>query len=287
MSTFPNDSEPSLTNAQRDELLDDLDRDGYVVLPCKLPQWVIDDTSSFLDRYVHERRKPQPEETLFYHYDIIELDPIFRPLLVFKPAMQLCYDVFGPQFIMGQDKFEVQYPNPNHPIAGIPWHNDGPISFPEIDGRQPFHTLRFGFMISDATASNSGSLDVIKGSHKKTLLRPRRGLRYEGVPPLRDADYETDFVQVRGEAGTVYAFQNAIQHSAQQNSSDVVRKIVYLQYCNAWMRPFHREQPSHYELLSYTPEQRWLLNEPRPPVSYYGATDSENQRLARFARTAE
>jgi hypothetical protein len=284
MSAIHHDTEPSLSNLQRDQLLADLDRDGYIVLPCKLPPWVIDDANSFFARYVAERRKTEPCETQFYHYGAIQLDPVFRHLLVFKPAMQLCYDVFGPQFIMGQDKFEVQYPNPDHQLAGIPWHNDGPQSFPEVDGRQGFHTLRFGYMISDATAPDSGSLDVIRGSHKKPGLRARRSLVYEAVPPFREEDFTQDFVPIRGEAGTVYAFQNAIWHSAQRNCSSVTRKIVYLQYNNTWMRPAQLEQPSFYDLQSYTPEQRWLLNEPRPSVSYYHATESENQRLARFAR---
>ena len=249
--------------------------------------WLIEAANEFFDRYVAERRKPDPNETQFYHYNVIELDPVFRHLLVFKPAMQLCYDVFGPQFIMGQDKFEVQFPNPTHPTAGIPWHDDGPLSFPEVDGRHGMHTLRFGYMLSDATAANSGSLDVIRGSHKKPGLRSRRRLRYETVPPFRDQDFTKDLVQIRGEIGTVYGFQNAIWHRAERNASTVTRKIVYLQYSNTWMRQMHRESPSWYDLQLYTPEQRWLLGEPRPSASYYQATESENQRLARFRRASD
>ena len=32
----------------------------------------------------------------------MEQDQVFRDLLSFKPAMQLCYDVFGPLFHLGQ-----------------------------------------------------------------------------------------------------------------------------------------------------------------------------------------
>ncbi len=281
------EKEPSLSDAERDRLLKELDRDGYIILPLKLPAWIIEDAANYFDRYVAERRKTDPRETQFFHYNVVEFDPVFRHLLVFKPAMQLCYDVFGPQFIMAQDKFEVQYPNPDHPSAGIPWHDDGPQSFPEVEGRHGMHTLRFGYMLSDATAADSGSLDVIRGSHKKPSLRARPSLRYDALPPYRKEDFTRDLVQIRGEIGTVYAFQNAIWHSAQRNSSKVTRKIAYLQYCNTWMRQMHRETPSWYDLQSYTPEQRWLLGEPRPNSSYHHATESENQRLARFRRASD
>jgi hypothetical protein len=71
--------------------------------------------------------------------NIVEQDPVFRELLSFRPAMQLCYDVFGPLFHLGQDKWTRKYRQADMPggldgTESIGWHSDGPIGFPEIEG---------------------------------------------------------------------------------------------------------------------------------------------------------
>ena len=45
-----------------------------------------------------------PQET-----NIVELDPVFREFLMFKPVLQMCYDCFGPMFHLGQDKWTRKY----------------------------------------------------------------------------------------------------------------------------------------------------------------------------------
>eukprot|EP01047_Picozoa_sp_COSAG01_P014330 COSAG01_NODE_695_length_14201_cov_10.521875_16_plen_222_part_00 len=107
--------ELSLTDAQRDACIEALDRDSFCVLPVTLPQHLIDRASSYIDGYCSDPNrylapaKPGTDENPLStggghltETNIVEQDPVFRELLSFKPSMQLCYDVFGPLFHLGQ-----------------------------------------------------------------------------------------------------------------------------------------------------------------------------------------
>jgi len=277
--------EHSLTVAERDQLMQDLDRDGYIVLPFKLPAWMIEEVNREIDRIVDEQRKFDPHKTAFNGMNIVERAPIFRRLMMYKPALQLGYDCFGPQFVLSQDQFWVQFCNPELPSA-VGWHSDGPANFPQIDGRCALHSLRFGYALSDNTAEDCGAIDVIRGSHKKRVLHARRNLHWEMECGNDEADFSQDLVQVRGEVGTIYAFHNALWHRALPNMTDQARKIAYFQYTPSWMRPHHRSDPSLRDLQFYTPEERWLLGEPRDLATWIHQTDHERNRLARFSREA-
>jgi len=266
--------------------MQDLDRDGFIVLPFKLPAWMIEEASREMDRIVDEQRKFNPQQTAFNGMNVVERAPIFRRLLMFKPALQLSYDCFGPQFVLSQDQFWVQFCNPEHPSSSVGWHSDGPVNFPQIDGHCALHSLRFGYTFSDNTAADCGAIDVIRGSHKKRVLHARRHLHWEPDWDAQEVDESQDLVQVRGEAGLIYAFHNALRHRALPNMTGQARKIAYFQYTPSWMRPHHRSDPSLHDLQFYTPEERWLLGEPRPLATWIHQTEHENQRLARFSREA-
>lgn len=280
------EQEPTLTIAERDQLMQELHRDGYIVLPHKLPQWMIEEADRVTERFVDETRKFEPQQTLFDRTNVVELDPIFRRVMMFTPALQLSYDCFGPQFILAQDQYRIKYPGAGGGENRIDWHSDGPANFPEVDGRCALHTLRFGYMISDGSAPDCGGIDVIPGSHKKPVLHARRNLHWEPFQGYRDEDFSQDLVEVRGEAGTIYAFHNATWHRALPNLSDKPRKVLYFQYTPTWMRPVQRNVPSHYDIQLYTAEERWLLGEPRPGMSWMYPTAEDNKRLARFSRDA-
>lgn len=283
----PCELEHSLTIPERDELLQVLDRDGFVLLPQKLPAWMIEEANEFLDNVVREDRKVRPDETVFHRINIVEQHTVFRHILMYKPSLQLTYDCLGPEFVLSQDQVWIKTPeNPEHPLGSVGWHSDGPANFPQVDGRCPMHTVRFGYMLSDALTDDTGAIDVIRGSHKKRVLHARDTLHWQPYTGARPEDFTQDLVRVRGEAGTIYAFHNAIWHSAQPNRSTTERRIAYFQYTPSWMRPHHRNDPTMYDLQTYTPEERWLLGEPRRANSWMVGDDLDHQRLARFSREA-
>ena len=186
----PPDPEPeqSLTDTERDRCLEALDRDGYCILPVRLPFSVVERALAYIDAYCanparygvaakseYSPKSPNLSGNGLSETNIVEQDAVWRELLVYKPAMQLCYDCFGPLFRLGQDKWTRKYRpgDPNAPDGldelpqqSIGWHSDGPIGFPEIQQHVPFHTLRFGYFLSDALHDGSGTVENMRGSHR-------------------------------------------------------------------------------------------------------------------------
>lgn len=277
--------EHSLSNAERDACLKRIDQDSYVVLPITLPARMIDRTNTYIDQCCEKLRQTNQLEKGFSETNIVELDPVFREFLIYKPALQLSYDVFGPMFHLGQDKWTRKYRTTDNrdPIA-INWHADGPLGFPEVDGRCPLHTLRFGYFLSDATHDNSGTLEVIRGSHKKKVLHAQDSIHYQPFTKQRQDDFVSDHITVTGKAGTIIAFHNGIWHRAQPNQSTTPRTIVYFQYCPTMIHPLHRSTPYQGDMSHFSAEERWLLGEPRPPQSWVIGSTTDKARMGRFCR---
>lgn len=112
------------------------------------------------------------------------------------------------------------------PTSGISWHSDGPHGFPEIDGRVPFHTLRFGYMVSDTTHDGqTGTLECIRGSHRLKAanaqpvgkkqnwpisLNPRNFPGTPGDAGIDPTKYSDNHLVHNCPAGTIVAFQNGM-----------------------------------------------------------------------------
>ena len=278
----------SLTDAQRDQCLADIDRDSYTVLPLTLPQRTIDRANAYIDAYCRDVGQEERAAQGYSQTNIIEFDAVFRELLTYQPALQLSYDVFGPMFHLGQDKWTRKYRTGQErdPVA-IGWHADGPLGFPEVDGRCPLHTLRFGYFTSDATHADSGTLEVIRGSHRKRVLHAQDSIHYQPYSGQRQDDFTTDHVTVKGKAGTVIAFHNGIWHRALPNRSDIPRTILYFQYCPCMIHPLHRDVPYPGDMAHFTAEERWLLGQARPPQSWVIGSQEDKGRMARFRRSAD
>jgi hypothetical protein len=280
------ESEPFLTDAQRDKLLQDLDRDGFFVLG-KMPDWMLNESLRVIDGFVEKRRMFEPDASYINYMNVVELDPIFRRMMMYKPMLQMAYDAFGPLFILQQDQFAVKWHDPKDPDAtSVNWHVDAPENFPAVNGVVGLHTLRFGFLLSDATPKDSGYVEFIRGSHKKYSLAARRTLHWQPYAGNHPADFETDRVEMRVEAGTIVAFNTVTWHRALANRTANPRKIVYIQFCPTWMRPLNRVPPTTADLQRYTAEERWLLGEERPPADYVWPRPETVARMSRFARTA-
>lgn len=271
-----------LNDDQRTELIARLQLDGYVVLPQKLPREQIDTLISAIDRLTNEIRGAETKKSV-KKQNCVDADPAFRELMVWEPALQLAYDSFGPMFHLCQSNF-VSRPNDgtgkSDYVSASPWHADGPRPglFPKVNGSMGMHYLKFGYFLTDLTHGNGGSLQVVRGSHTHPELD---GKSHDA---FRIADYEQDLVQFDCEAGTVVAFHQAQWHAAPPNESEIERKNVYISYCPTWMRPLDREMPSEDQLEGLSPEERWLLGEPRPAQRWWLPSGDDATRMARFAR---
>ena len=170
----------SLTDLERNACLAGIEQDSYVILPVSLPTAMIDRANAYIDAYCAKVDEAVRAEQELSETNIVELDPVFREFLLYKPALQLSYDVFGPMFHLEQDKWTRKYRalDNRDPIA-INWHSDGPLGFPEVEGRCPLHTLRFGYFLSTATHDDSGTLEVIRSSHRKKVLHAQDSIHFQ------------------------------------------------------------------------------------------------------------
>ena len=169
--------ELSLNNEQRDECLAQLAQDGLAVLPITLPAELLARLVHYIDTYIDHVRNYEPDlanastaRHIYMRDSIAEDDPAWRELLTFKPSLQICHDAFGPMFHLSQDMWRVYYADPKahkQPITEG-WHSDGPRVLPILeDGRCPLYFLRFGYLLADSTEDDDGTVEYIRGSHKR------------------------------------------------------------------------------------------------------------------------
>ncbi len=281
---YPTQPVSRLTDAQRDELMATLDRDGFVVLPGLLPDPLRQGALKAIDRLAAEKRAENPAKRSVKLANIVDADPAFRALMMYEPALQLAYDCFGPMFQLCQSNL-VSRPRDeviNDFVGSSPWHADGPRPglFPKIRGVMGLHYLKFGYFFTDLTHGNGGSLQVVRGSHLRPELDNKRDT-------FRIEDYTEDLVQIDCPAGTVIAFNQAQWHAAPPNTSEIERKNCYVSYCPTWMRPLDREFPTEAALAGASPEERWLLGEPRPSHRWWLPSDEDARRMSRYAREAD
>ena len=94
--TWPRRNEHGLSDQQRDECLAAIDRDSFVILPHLLPQDMIDRANAYIDECCARFDREERDHPRYHETNIVEHDPVFREFLLYLPALQLSYDVFGP-----------------------------------------------------------------------------------------------------------------------------------------------------------------------------------------------
>src|SRR5258708_7301056 len=103
MSALATEVEVRLSDAQRDTLVAQIERDGYAILPDKLPPELMAENLEAIDRIAARMRKERqalhqdaskPVQRSVKLQHCVEHDPAFRKLMLYTPALQLCYDFF-------------------------------------------------------------------------------------------------------------------------------------------------------------------------------------------------
>ncbi len=281
---YPTETLHRLTDVQRKELLGKLQEDGFFVLPGLLPADLMGRVLEAIDRAAAKARSGPDARASVKVHNIVDVDPAFRELMMYEPALQLSYDCFGPAFHLCQSNL-VSRPRDQRVsdfVGSSPWHADGPRPnmFPAIGGTMGLHYLKFGYFLTDLTHKNGGSLQVVRGSH----LRPE--LDGVGHGKFKIENHRDDLVQIDCPAGTVIAFHQAQWHAAPPNESEVERKNCYVSYCPTWMKPLDRDYPAEAQLQGCTAQERWLLGEPRPALRWWLPSRDDMMRMNQYAPDA-
>lgn len=269
LSTYPG---PVLSDAERDRLVADFERDGFVLMP----QLDADLHHACLEAVARLAEAYGPE---FKQDNCVDADPALRRLMMWTPAMQLAVDLLGPGVQLNQSNC-IRRPaseGARNWVNGAPWHTDGPTprKFPRVAGMMGLHYVKFGYFLSDLRGGDGGSLQVIRGSHRMAA---------DGKPPLEDPERVVTFDCA---PGTVVAFHQALWHAAPLNQSDQPRQNCYYSYSPTWMRPYDRDTITAEEAARLPREEAFLLGAPREWVRWWKPGQEECDALARYARQEE
>lgn len=276
-----------LSNQERDDILKDFHRDGFVHMPMKLPAELHGRAEKAIDEIAASDRKATPGKQSVKRHNAFALHQAFRDLVMWAPALQLSHDLFGPSFQLNQSNLIDRIAQPDDgkydAAAGIAWHADGPrpAMFPRVQSAEGpavgLHYFKLGYFLTDV-GPDDGPLKVIRGSHRKDELCSK--------PGFTEADCGDDLVECTCPAGTVIAFHQALWHAADRiRSSNAVRKNLYVSYSPTWMKPLDYDLPRPRELPeSYSAEERWMVGEYREPLQFWLPNAEQKQRFGKFAR---
>ncbi len=231
------------------EIADRFFRDGFVHIPGVLTpgevQAIREKTDAlFADEELAERTAPQladvryiqmgthadsGESLPFILRNTIELDPIFRDMLLREPILSLAEAIVGENC-----KFCGQNVLRNLPGLSIDnWHVDGSVHFPVSDAmprhdprlRMPVMWFTVQMALSDIETLEEGPTQYVRGSH------------YSGRHPndAENPEFEGNGpVSVYCKAGDIYLQDPQCWHRGAPNLSGKTRYILQSQYAAYW-----------------------------------------------------
>ncbi len=223
--------------------------DGFVYIPKVLSEDEVtalrDKTDAFFDdpelaeksnpnladvRYIQMGTHAETGEQLpFILRNTIELDPIFRDMLLREPILSLAEAIVGHNC-----KFCGQNVLRNLPGLSISkWHVDGSVHFPVSDEmprhdqrlRMPVMWFTVQIALSDIDSIEEGPTQYVKGSH------------YSGRHPNDQENPEfigNKPVSIYCKAGDIYLQDPQCWHRGAPNLSDKTRYILQSQYAAHW-----------------------------------------------------
>ena len=181
-------------------------------------------------RYIQMGTHADSSETLpFILRNTIELDPIFRDMLLREPILSLAEAIVGKNC-----KFCGQNMLRNLPGLSISnWHVDGAVHFPVSDEmprhdprlRMPVMWFTVQMALNDIDSIDEGPTQYVRGSH------------YSGRHPNDPENPEFEGnkpVSIYCKAGDIYLQDPQCWHRGAPNLSDKTRYILQSQYAANW-----------------------------------------------------
>ena len=181
-------------------------------------------------RYIQMGTHADSSETLpFILRNTIELDPIFRDMLLREPILSLAEAIVGKNC-----KFCGQNMLRNLPGLSISnWHVDGSVHFPVSDEmprhdprlRMPVMWFTVQMALNDIDSIDEGPTQYVRGSH------------YSGKHPNDPENPEFEGnkpVSIYCKAGDIYLQDPQCWHRGAPNLSDKTRYILQSQYAANW-----------------------------------------------------
>jgi len=248
----------TFTDERVREILDALDRDGYVHIPGVLSP---DEVASYREIADEIALTHLDEKQGFVHaLGATYLRPALMDLGVDTRLLGVVAGSLTPNIHIYHSHVDVHPPEQDNPTAWR-WHEDGGRQTADLDFRARL-SVKLAWWLSDCDEPGYGNMEVIPGSNHWTEPLPRTpGKTPEGAIP------------VLAKAGDVTLFERRVWHGRGTNLSDRTRAVVFYGYSPRWVT--QREYPSAEQLAAAEgdPLRRQLIGAPDWDTCHVGKAE--------------
>lgn len=171
-------------------------------------------------------------------------NPEFAELLDYPTTFRYVWNLLGWNIYSHHNHIDVNPPVRDPGRLPWNWHQDGYRQNSDVDAvPRPMFSLKICYVLSDLSETGRGATQIIPGSHLNNELagRPAKPTDPYVNPP--------GAVEIQAEAGDAFVFDRRLWHSRSLNTSDIVRKLVFVGYTHRWIRPL--DEPR------YHPDDNW------------------------------
>jgi ectoine hydroxylase-related dioxygenase (phytanoyl-CoA dioxygenase family) len=216
------------------ELMQQLDTDGYVIIPSLLPpsqvQAIRDALAPHLQRKLMGRNDFEGYDSERV-YALLAKSPVFGELAAHPLVLDVAERILGPNFMLSACLAINSHPGEN----AQPLHFDD--SFYRIPRPRPAYGVSAFWAIDEFTDTN-GATEIIPGSHVWGSDRPIGASFYDSfingkTVPVED---HPDLEKVVMPAGSLMLTPGTLWHRGGANNSQASRLAITPQYCVAWGR---------------------------------------------------
>ena len=216
------------------QLLQQLDDDGYVILPRLLPPAKVEVIKDALAPYLQGKLKGRNDFEGYEServYALLAKSPVFGELAAHPLVLDVCEPILGPNFMLSACLAINSHPGEN----AQPLHFDD--SFYRIPRPRPAYGVSAFWAIDDFTDSN-GATEIIPGSHKWGSDAPIGVNFYDAFVNGKTVPVEDhpDLEKVVMPAGSLMLTPGTLWHRGGANNSQGSRLAITPQYCVAWGR---------------------------------------------------
>jgi ectoine hydroxylase len=239
---------------------------GYLIVENALDDGVNSRLIEVVDKIDARERTEENAGKLLSVTDIIREDPAVVDLLDCPTTFPKIWAILGWNIYLYHSHADVT-PSENHAKQNwsVAWHQDSMRVNDEIESEpRPRLSLKVGYYLSDVSQPGRGNTLVVPGSH----------LRNELECPQDGQSNPEGAIPICAPAGSAAIIDRRIWHSRSANSSDIVRKVIWLGYSYRWLKPKDAMTVEHL-YAELDPVRRQLLGDGQSANGVYDPTDAD------------
>ncbi len=259
-----------LQHSLTDEERESFERDGFFVVHDALPQELVTELVSAVDRLDsgYRTRHGVGSHELIHILDFIGKDPSFLTLLDWPQTFPKVWGILGWNIQLYHTDMIISPPEAveeRRPKRCLEWHQDSGRLNLELEGDpRPRVSLKIGFFLTDTSEPGRGNFCIVPGGHRRNELR----MPEDGVSDPEDA------MTVCVPPGTAVFFDRRLWHSGSPNHSSLARKVLFYGYSYRWLRPRDDMTVEHL-FPQCDPIQRQLLGASTGGMGYTSPGDAD------------